>query len=169
MEDLIQNFGIDWKLFAAQVVNFFILFFLLKRFAYKPVFGMLKKRREGIEKGIQFEREAEDKLGRVDSDREEILGEANKKALDTVNKAEVRAGEREEEIMKDAAIKSEYIVGEGKRIIREGRAKMDEEVYKDAKDIVRESVRKVLIKMPGGAKDQELITQALREVKAIRK
>ena len=34
---LISTFGVDWKLLIAQLINFFVLFFVLKRYAYGPI------------------------------------------------------------------------------------------------------------------------------------
>lgn len=47
---------IDWFIFWAQIVNFLILLFLLRKFLYKPVIRMMKKREDDIANNI---REAE--------------------------------------------------------------------------------------------------------------
>ena len=70
MAELIQNFGLDWRLLLAQAVNFFILLFLLKRFAYGPILNALKTRKTKIEEGIRFGKEAEKRLGEIDILRE---------------------------------------------------------------------------------------------------
>ena len=43
--DFLNDFGVKPVLLAAQAVNFFILLFILKRFLYKPILGMLEKRK----------------------------------------------------------------------------------------------------------------------------
>ncbi|MDO8425762.1 MAG: hypothetical protein Q7T01_04625 [bacterium] len=59
MGDLLTKLGIDWRLLIAQLVNFLVLFFLLKKLLYKPVLGMLEQRRATIAQGIARAREAE--------------------------------------------------------------------------------------------------------------
>ena len=43
---------IDLFTVVAQVVNFLVLVWILKRFLYKPVLGVIARRREGIEKSL---------------------------------------------------------------------------------------------------------------------
>ena len=44
MEELIKTFHIDIKLILAQLVNFGIVLFVLKRYAYGPVLKMMQER-----------------------------------------------------------------------------------------------------------------------------
>ena len=37
MSELLSKLGIDWRLLIAQLINFLILLFVLRRFAYKPI------------------------------------------------------------------------------------------------------------------------------------
>ena len=55
--EIIKNFGIDPLLLIAQIVNFLIIFYILKRFALKPILDILKKRENTIKEGL---REAEE-------------------------------------------------------------------------------------------------------------
>jgi F-type H+-transporting ATPase subunit b len=44
--DALANIGVDWKLLLAQVVNFGILLWVLKRYAYQPMLKMMDGRPE---------------------------------------------------------------------------------------------------------------------------
>jgi len=48
--------------FVGQLLNFTILFFLLSKFVFKPLFKMLEERRKKITDGILKEEKAEQKL-----------------------------------------------------------------------------------------------------------
>ncbi len=52
MEDLISKLGIEWKLLLAQIVNFVILFLVLKKFLYKPLLNFMNNRRQKIADGL---------------------------------------------------------------------------------------------------------------------
>ncbi|MFA5009265.1 MAG: F0F1 ATP synthase subunit B [Candidatus Paceibacterota bacterium] len=82
---------IDWKIFVGQLINFAILFFLLKVFVYGPFLAMIKKRREKIQEGVEKSIEAEEKLKKLletkqkmeadnESQKKEILFSANEEA-----------------------------------------------------------------------------------------
>ncbi len=166
MSELIRNFGIDWKLLLAQAVNFLILLWILKRFAYRPILNVLKKRREDIEKGLRYTEEAEEKLKHIVEERESILKEARGEAIAIVSEAEVQAKLRKDEISAEAVKKAEAVVREAKRHIEEEKAKMGEEVYKGAGDLVRLAVARVLGKMTAEERDKNLVAEALEQLKA---
>ena len=44
--EILKTFGVDPIFLGAQIVNFLIIFYLLKRFLYKPVLGCLKTGRQ---------------------------------------------------------------------------------------------------------------------------
>lgn len=93
---------IDWKILVGQIINFAILFFVLKTLIYKPFLNLLKTRREKIEEGINKSIEADkelSKIGEMKSDLERINEEEKKKIL---IKAEDEAKKRLEEANKKA-------------------------------------------------------------------
>jgi F-type H+-transporting ATPase subunit b len=48
---------LSWSTFALEIVNFLILVWILKRFLYKPVLGVIARRRAGIESLLAQARE----------------------------------------------------------------------------------------------------------------
>lgn len=167
MSELLHNFGVDWKLLLAQAVNFGVLIFLLAKFAYRPILAMLKKRREDIEKGIRFTKDAEEQLSNADMMSERKIADARRNALVIVADAEQVAKVRKEEIAAEAARKSEEIVADARRLIGQEKAKMSEEVYGDAENLVRLGIARVLGKMPSEKRDEALIRDALMELKGV--
>ena len=165
MSELIQHFGIDWRLLIAQAINFFILLVLLKKFAYRPILKMLQRRRDEIEKGVKFTKEAGEKLEQIEELKEETLKTANLQALTIINKAEESAKMRKEEIVEEANKKVETIIADAKNVIAEEKAKMGEQVYENAEVLIKLGLEKVLGKMPAKERDEILIQEALRELK----
>lgn len=168
MSELISNFGIDWRMLLAQAVNFFILLFLLRMFAYKPILRMLKKRRQEIEKGLEYTKKAEEKLRMTDILREETINQAREQALVIVTEAEETGKKRREEMVQEANRKMEGVVADAKRVIEEEKAKMGEDVYKNARELVRAGIIRVLGKMSAEERNEPLIQEALEELKAVK-
>ncbi len=166
MDELIRNFGIDLRLLLAQAVNFFILLFVLWRFAYGPILKTLKARRREIEKGLEFTKKAEEELKRTNELREETLRKARGEALSIVSQAENLGKERKGEMVREANKKVESVVADAKRAIEEEKAKMGEVVHKNAREFLKSGIIKILGKMPAGERDQHLIEEALKELKA---
>lgn len=168
MGELLHNFGVDWKLLAAQVVNFAILFYLLKKFAYRPILEMLRKRREEIAKGLEMRAEAEKTLGEVEQIKETTAREAQEKALATVQEAEETAGKRKQEILHDAEARGEVLIAEAKQKAEKEAEKVEDRVMQEAEELVRQGVAQVLRQMPAEERDRELIRSALAAVKQSR-
>ena len=78
--ELIKNFGIDPKLLAAQVVNFLIVLFLLKRFLYKPVLTVLEDRRKMVQQGMENAQKAKELLEKTEEREKSILIKAREDA-----------------------------------------------------------------------------------------
>jgi F-type H+-transporting ATPase subunit b len=111
---------IDWKVLIGQIVNFAILFFVLKKFAYAPFLEIMKKRRDEIEKGVNKSKEAEESLNKVrevkeraDKENEErkkqIILEAEKEGKEKINEAVVLAEKEKESILLKAFKDAETI------------------------------------------------------------
>lgn len=43
---------VNWTSFILEIINFLVLVWILKRFLYKPVLGVIARRREGIEQAM---------------------------------------------------------------------------------------------------------------------
>lgn len=89
---------IDWFTFVAQILNFVILVFLLKRFLYQPVLGAIARREEGIRSRLeeaQRREEAAESEGRRLRERHEEL---ESKRTELLNEAEREAEERRREL-----------------------------------------------------------------------
>ncbi len=83
--------GIDWFTFVAQILNFVILLFLLKRFLYRPVLNVIAKREESIRGRLEAARQQEEQAtaqgqalhaerAELEGRRSELLAEAERQA-----------------------------------------------------------------------------------------
>ena len=166
MRELVRHLGIDWKLLLAQAVNFFVLLYVLKHFAYGPIIKMLHERRERIAEGERFRLKAEVALKESETEKEKILAGANAEALHTINKAQKQAQAVGSAMLKESSKKGETIILEAQKRTEEERIKMTERVLDDAGDLIKAGIAKVLGKMPAEEKNSGLVREALNELKA---
>jgi F-type H+-transporting ATPase subunit b len=89
--EIITKLGIDVKLLAAQVVNFFILFFILSKLIYKPLLDVIKKRKEMIASSVENSKKIEERLSSLEEERTKILAEANNQAVSIMFEAKQSA------------------------------------------------------------------------------
>ncbi len=110
MSELLTAFGINWKLLAAQAVNFGALLFILWYFLYGPLLKMIDERRERVTKGVQDAEEAERKLALAHQEGGSIVGKAAREAEGLVNEARERADVKGSEIIKNAEARAEALL-----------------------------------------------------------
>ncbi len=137
--------------FLWQLVNFFVLLFLLKKYLYGPVTEMLDKRSEKIENDLQEARKQREEAKELKEQREKELKEARQKAQKIVEEAEARGEERAEEIVSAAEEEAERI--------KERRMAEIEQARQDAADELRRQVSNISLQVAGKFLKEELDEQ----------
>lgn len=166
MSELIRQFGIDWRLLLAQAVNFGALFFILYRFAYRPILAMLEERRQGIREGVRMREEARQKLAAAAREREAILQKTERESLAMIAEAEKAGVSRGSGVLREAEKKKEDLLAEAKRRAGQERLRLAEAFHREAEDLVRSAVAKLAQRNPS-AIDANLVKQALAELKHV--
>lgn len=162
MQELISTFHIDIKLVVAQLVNFAIVFFVLKKFAYGPMMKLMNDRTEKIEKGIKDAENAGKKIAEIAEKEKEVLVEAKKQAQEIVSKAEAVALKNKEEIIAEAKAQSEKILADSAKKIEQEKNQMMQEVKGQIADLVVSATSKLIEEKVDSAKDKELIEKAIQ-------
>ncbi len=128
--EILQNFGFDPKLFAAQVINFLILLALMRKFFYKPLLDILKKRQKLIEDGVEkakaaqelFDKTAEKEkiiLKKAQEEAKKMIAEVKVQRDSLLKTAEIDAKKQAEAIMIEASVNIAYTAKETeKRLAR---------------------------------------------------
>lgn len=97
---------IDWFTVIAQVVNFLILVWLLKRFLYKPVLRAIAAREKMIADRVQKAEEGEAAARKEEAQFRQMKEEMRDKKQELLQQAEEEAAGRRKELLSNA--KKEY-------------------------------------------------------------
>ncbi len=163
---VVGMFGLNWKLFLAQLINFGIVLFVLWKWVFKPVTKGLSDRTDKIEGSLaeaekimkdraDFDSWKNDEIGKVRSESSAIIAEAKKSA---------------EELKADTL---QTTTDEQNRLIEQTKARLESEkilMIQQAKtelaDIVVEATSKILKEKIDPAKDKQLIDDALKSAQS---
>src|SRR3990167_6065185 len=104
--DILKSFGIQPTLLLAQIVNFLIILFLLKKFFYKPIIKMLEDRKKRIEESLKNAQLIEEKLKKTEEKSALILQNAQKNAQDLLDSAKKET----ERITNEATVEGRKII-----------------------------------------------------------
>lgn len=114
MNEIINSFGIDWKIFSAEIVNFLFIIGILYFFVFKKIFLKLEERRDIISKGIEDSKLAEKKITEAKEESVEIISQARIESSEKINAATTTAKEKEESILANAKSKQEEILSKAR-------------------------------------------------------
>lgn len=115
----------------AQIVNFFILLFILRKFVYSPVLDMLHKRRNIISHSIKEAKKIEEDAKKMEEIKEAEMKQARIKAKEIVDGAVGLADNQKAKILEKAKNDSEKMVLDAKNIIRAQKDQMSKELEKE--------------------------------------
>ena len=128
--------GIDWRVLITQTISFSIVFFILWRFAYKPIFTMLQLRREKIAEGLANAEKIKAQLAKTEADRQKILADAGDKANRLIDEArEAAAHVREVETQKAIAA-AEQIIAKARDAAAQDHVRMLDELKREVGRLV---------------------------------
>lgn len=102
MQEIIEAFGIDWRLIVIQIFNFGLLTGVLWYFLYTPVLKLLKDREDKIRKGVEDAQKAEETLKVADVEKSSILKDAHTEAAQIVARGTQHAEEKGKRLIEEA-------------------------------------------------------------------
>jgi len=111
---MMEQLGIQWKSLLAQTISFGVVFFVLWRFAYKPIFTMLEIRRQKIAEGLANAEKSKAELARTEAERKRILAQAGDVANQVIEEARNAATRVREIETQKAMAAAEQIVSKAR-------------------------------------------------------
>ena len=162
---MLEKLGIDWKLLLFQIVNFLLLFFILRKVLYKPILSFLESRRKKIEEGLAKSEKFEEEWQKMKDIQRESLAKTEKEAAMVMEKARFFAEKKEKELLVLAQQKSDKIVEEARRDILREKDKILTEVKKEAADFIVFATEKILKRTINDKDEKEIIKETLGALK----
>lgn len=126
------------------MLNFAVLLYVLKRYAYGPILKMLQDRKSIIEKGLQDASKAEKDLLEARANAEEIAKEAKSEANATLLEAQNQANAFSAKVKYDALTEKTKIIESAQGEIEALRQKNEKAVKEKAVEHIVSSVRSIL-------------------------
>lgn len=140
------QFGVQWNLLIAQIINFALVAYLLYHFAFKPVLRTLEDRQRIIAEGLRYTEEMEQKLKDTQNAQAEILHQANLEKKDILEKAREQAKDYTEKQSQDAISKADSIMKKAEEAIALEKQKMLQSTRSEIAHLVIKTSEKVLQK-----------------------
>ena len=155
--------GIDGKALVIQLVTFVLAFWVLQRFAFKPIVKIMDDRRKTIEAGVKLgekmrqdeaamEAKVEKTLHAARTEADGIISSAQDTARQTIRESEEKAREKAAGVMKEA---EDRIAQDTTR----ARKALENELV----SLISDATEAIIDEKVDAKKDASLIERALKE------
>ncbi len=163
--EILNNFGFEPILFLAQIVNFLIIYLLMKKFLYNPLLKTIKERKLKIEEGLKNTEDSEKLLAYASKKEHEILKNAQAEAKKLLEEAKAKHDYLLKQTEEDTKRRVEKMLDDARAQIRIDSAAAEKRL---AKEVARVSAHILQESLTGffTPEDQEaIVRKALKSLK----
>src|SRR3989338_1991612 len=155
--------GIDGKLFAAQLVNFALVLFVLWRWVYRPLVKILNERSRKIEKSLHEAQEIEKRLAETKDEQEKILSQAKKEAMAILTKGEKETTENNNRIVAEAEERINKQLAAARDRLTEDKDKIVKEIKIETAEMIEAALLKIIPERLDAQTDKKIIKKFLEK------
>jgi len=162
-----DKLGIEPSLFIAQVVNFAIILVLLNLVLYKPILGMLEKRKKKIQEGLDLTEKMQHELEKIDAKKAKVVEEVRIEGLKLIDEAKKQAKGEEHVILEETRKKSDDMIAKAKMEIAELKVSMERQVRHDAVDLSVEMTKRILGHVMSKELQHTIVKKQMKDLESI--
>lgn len=165
--EILKTFGFDPVMLVAQIINFLIIFALLKRFLYKPVLEMLKKREDSIKEGLKQAEESRITLEKTLENEKKIITKASEEGKKIIEEAKIEARSIAAEIEAESKKHSEKMILDAKAQIEQDAKEVEKRLSENVSTLALEMLTKSLEGTLNTKEQKQIVTKALKEMRKV--
>jgi F-type H+-transporting ATPase subunit b len=165
-ESIQKTFGLNGPFFAAQVINFFLVVLVLKKFAFGPIQEMLEQRRMRIAEGEEKLKRIEKQLAESEETTAAAIAKANEEAVRLINEAKEGAATFTEQKAQDAIAQAQQILTKAEAAAKADRLRLSAELKTEFGRLVAATTSQVTGKVLTDEDQKRINEDALATVEA---
>jgi F-type H+-transporting ATPase subunit b len=166
IEEIARTFGVDWPHLISQVISFCIVCVLLYRFAYRPVLKMLGERRQLIAEGLVNAEKTKAELARTETQRQEVMVQANAQAAQFITEARGAAARLQEQETQKAIAAAEQITVKAREAAAQDHARMLAELKREVGRLVVQTTTTITGKILTADDQRRLAEETAKQLTA---
>jgi F-type H+-transporting ATPase subunit b len=166
IKSILNNFGVEWPQFIAQLLVFAIVYFILKRYAFGPIVNVLEQRRLKIVEAMANADKVKKELAETEARKRQVLQEAMEQAQKIVAEAKESADAVRTRLEQEAVQESERIVARAKEAGQIEVDRLKSDFQREAGRLVIMAAQKVTGKILTPDDQRRLGEEASREAVA---
>ena len=139
-----QGLGIDLRSFLFQVINFLVLLFVLRKYLYSPLRGLLAKRQEEVEASRNAAERLAKKVAADEASRKDELEQARIKSKQLIQEARTQAAALEGRLTEQAKNQAGKILARAEKEAEETKARAEREMRDELVATILQTTGKLL-------------------------
>ena len=159
-----KTFGLKGPFFIAQVINFFIVIWVLKKFAFGPIQVMLEQRRLRIAEGEDKLKRIEQQLADSEQTTAAAIAKANEEAVRLINEAKQGATAFTEQKAQEAIAQAHQILAKAETAAKADRDRLGAELKREFGRLVAATTAQVTGKVLTADDQKRINDDALAQV-----
>ena len=168
MEEIAKSLGIKLPELATQILGFIIAVWILKKFAWKPLLGMLEQRRTKIESDLDSAEKTKLQANELLSDYEKKLKEIDAEARAKIQEAVSDGNRVASEIREQARAESKEIISKAREELARDVAKARVELRNDMINMAIAATEKIIAEKLDDEKHRSMLANFIDEVDNIK-
>lgn len=161
-----ETFGVNWPFFIAQLINFIIVIFVLKKFAFGPIQAMLEQRRKRIAEGEEKLKRIEQQLADSEKQTQEAIAKANSEAQRLIEEAKESASVLSEKKAQEAVSSAQQILAKAEEAAQAERRAMAAELKQEFGRLVAATTASVTGKVLNDDDQKRINEEVISSVEA---
>jgi F-type H+-transporting ATPase subunit b len=163
------SLGVNLPLLVVFVINFIVLFILLRLFLYKPVLKMLDERAKRTKEGMELAEAAKKEFEQAKGEVQKQIEKGRQEAQAIIAQA-LQTGERlKEESREEATKQAQAIVDRTRAELESEREKIAQDLRREFVDIAVLAAEKVIKETLDKEKHRKLIEETLQQSTVLKK
>ena len=156
--------ALDLQQIVSQVLSFLLLLWVLRRFAWRPLLGVLDERRARIEEQLREAARHQEEAARLQQDLAARLAAIDQEARAKIQQAIHEGRRMAAEVQEDARAQAQQILAKSKETIELELAKAKVTLRDELADLTAEAVQRLLRRTLDEKTDHRLIASILEEL-----
>lgn len=166
MNNILSDFGVQPVLLLAQVVNFVVLLFILKKLLYKPVLDMLQKRKEVIAQSLKNAEKIQEELDAIENRKQEVIDKAIEEGKKIIAESTAAGNQFYTDAQAKSKADTEAMMEQAVQMIAGEKEKMKSEVKSEVAGMIEMSLEKVLGKSLDSKSHQKITEESIKQIRS---
>lgn len=164
INEILGRIGFDFRIALFSVINFLIVFYVLKRYLFDSLTKIIVARETELEVAKKMQEEARSELANAEANANEIVTNARSEAAQIIDRAKESGEKLVEERKAEAEAEVESMHNRAEKEIATERKQMASRLRKETAAVVTEAVKTLVGKNVDTETDAALVEKSLAKL-----